>query len=103
MTLWRACSRSQSEPSTESLADALTALCAEVGIPFEEMLRTVEDALAVAYVRAFNPPGDVRVTLDTSTGPLEVTSRVGDQLPPLPAQHSNPIAPQPPQHPALRP
>src|SRR5260370_9266627 len=86
MTLSRAGSRSQSEPSTESLADALTALCAEVGIPFEEMLRTVEDALAVAYVRAFNPPGDVRVTLDTGTGALEVTSRVGDQLRTLPSE-----------------
>ncbi|TMD93493.1 MAG: transcription termination factor NusA [Chloroflexi bacterium] len=75
MTLSRAGSRSQSEPSTESLADALTALCAEVGIPFEEMLHTVESALAVAYIRAFNPPGDVRVTLDTTTGALEVTSR----------------------------
>src|SRR6266849_6185731 len=42
MTLSRAGSRSQSEPSTESLADALTALCAEVGIPFEEMLHTLE-------------------------------------------------------------
>src|SRR5260221_13381647 len=80
MTLSRAGSRSQSEPSTESLADALTALCAEVGIPFEEMLRTVEDALAVAYVRAFNPQGDVRVTLDTGTGVLEVRSRVEDQV-----------------------
>src|SRR5437879_5966287 len=77
MTLSRAGSRSQSEPSTESLADALTALCAEVGIPFEEMLHTVEDALAVAYVRAFNPPGDVRVTLDTNTGALGVGSRSG--------------------------
>src|SRR5712691_8192281 len=76
MTLSRAGSRSQSEPSTESLADALTALCAEVGIPFEEMLHTVEAALATAYIRAFNPPGDVRVALDTKTGALEVTSRV---------------------------
>jgi N utilization substance protein A len=75
MTLSRAGSRSPSEPSTESLADALTALCAEVGIPFEEMLHTVESALAAAYIRAFNPPGDVRVTLDTTTGALEVTSR----------------------------
>ena len=72
----RAGSRSPSEPSTESLADALTALCAEVGIPFEEMLQTVQSALAIAYVRAFNPPGEVRVRLDTGTGGLEVTSRV---------------------------
>src|ERR1700726_2552580 len=76
MTLSRAGSRSQSEPSPESLADALTALCAEVGIPFQEMLHTVEAALAAAYVRAFNAPGDVRVTLDTTTGGLDVTSRI---------------------------
>src|SRR5229473_4524893 len=102
MTLSRAGSRSQSEPSTESLADALTALCAEVGIPFEEMLRTVEDALAVAYVRAFNPPGDVRVTLDTSTGALEVTSRVGDQVRTLPSEDFKRMAAQTAKHAVLR-
>src|SRR5450759_2435605 len=75
MTLSRAGSRSPSEPSTESLGEALTALCAEVGIPFEEMLHTVESALAVAYVRAFNPAGFVTVKLDTKTGALEVRSR----------------------------
>ena len=63
----RAGSRSQSEASTESLAEALTALCAEVGIPFEEMLHTVEEALAAAYVRAFSPQGHVTVKLDTKT------------------------------------
>lgn len=72
----RAGSRSPSEPSTESLAEALTALCAELGIPFEEMLHTVESALAAAYVRAFNPPGDVTVKLDTKTGALDVKSRI---------------------------
>jgi len=76
MTLPRAGSRSVSEPSTESLAEALNALCAELGIPFDEMLHTVEEALAVAYVRAFNPPGIVTVKLDTATGALDVTSRV---------------------------
>jgi N utilization substance protein A len=75
VTLSRAGSRSPSEPSTESLAEALTALCAEVGIPFEEMLQTVEGALATAYVRAFNPTGFVTVKLDTATGALEVRSR----------------------------
>src|SRR5258708_20142372 len=103
MTLSRAGSRSQSEPSTESLADALTALCAEVGIPFEEMLHTVEAALATAYIRAFNPPGDVRVTLDTKTGALEVTSRVvrpdaTEKVPTLPPEDFNPIPPPPPHH-----
>ena len=73
----RAGSRSQSEAApTESLAEALSALCAEVGIPFEEMLHTVEGALAAAYTRAFNPPGEVSVKLDTKTGALDVRTRV---------------------------
>ncbi len=72
----RAGSRSPSEPSTQTLAEALTALCAEVGIPFEEMLHTVESALAAAYIRAFNPTGHVTVRLDTKTGALDVRSRV---------------------------
>src|SRR5437016_6520290 len=76
MTLSRAGSRSQSEPSTQTLAEALTALCAEVDIPFEEMLHTVEGALAVAYKRAFSPDGEVIVKLDTATGALDVRSRV---------------------------
>jgi len=74
--LSRAGSRSPSEPSTQTLAEALTALCAEVGIPFEEMLHTVEGALAAAYTRAFNPTGLVTVRLDTKTGALDVRSRV---------------------------
>src|SRR5260370_15395357 len=76
VTLSRAGSRSQSEPSTESLGEALTALFAEVGIPFEEMLHTVESALATPYVRAFNPAGFVTVKLDTKTCALDVRSRL---------------------------
>ena len=72
----RAGSRSQSEASSQTLAEALSALCAEVGIPVEEMLHTVESALGAAYVRAFNPAGEVTVTLDTATGALDVRSRV---------------------------
>jgi len=107
MTLSRAGSRSQSEPSTESLADALTALCAEVGIPFEEMLHTVEAALATAYVRAFNPPGEVRVKLDTKTGALEVTGRVvradGSELVrALPSEDFKRMAAQTAKHAVLR-
>src|SRR5436190_14778143 len=40
------------------------------------MLHTVEGALAAAYTRAFNPPGQVTVKLDTKTGALDVRSRV---------------------------
>jgi len=74
--LSRAGSRSQSDASTESLAEALSALCAELGIPIEEMLHTVEDALAAAYKRAFNAEGEVTVDLDTATGALHVRSLV---------------------------
>src|SRR5437660_1391482 len=76
MTLSRAGSRSQSERSTQTLAEALSALCAELGIPFEEMLHTVEGALAAAYKRSFNPAGYVTVKLDTKTGALHVRSRL---------------------------
>jgi N utilization substance protein A len=107
MTLSRAGSRSQSEPSTESLADALTALCAEVGIPYEEMLHTVEAALAAAYIRAFNPPGDVRVKLDTATGALEVTSRAvrpdgSEVVRTLPSEDFKRMAAQTAKHAVLR-
>ena len=103
----RAGSRSQSEPSTESLAEALSALCAEVGIPFEEMLHTVESALAAAYTRAFNAPGEVTVKLDTNTGALHVRSRVtrGDGSvveEELPAEDFKRMAAQTAKHAVLR-
>jgi len=107
MTLSRAGSRSQSEPSTESLGEALTALCAEVGIPFEEMLHTVEGALAVAYVRAFSPAGFVTVKLDVTTGALDVRSRLvrpdGTELiESLPAENFKRMAAQTAKHAVLR-
>ena len=103
----RAGSRSHSEPSTESLAEALTALCAEVGIPFEEMLHTVEGALAVAYARAFNPAGDITVKLDTKTGGLEVRSRVvrsdgSEMIEMLPSEDFKRLAAQTAKHAVLR-
>ena len=107
MTLSRAGSRSQSEPSTESLGDALTALCAEVGIPFEEMLHTVEGALAIAYARAFNPSGDITVKLDTKTGGLEVRSRIvrsdgSEMVEMLPSEDFKRLAAQTAKHAVLR-
>src|SRR3979411_605787 len=107
MTLSRAGSRSPSEPSTESLAEALTALCAEVGIPFEEMLHTVESALAAAYVRAFNPAGFVTVKLDTATGALEVRSRTvrpdgSEVIEMLPSENFKRMAAQTAKHAVLR-
>jgi N utilization substance protein A len=107
VTLSRAGSRSHSEPSTESLAEALTALCAEVGIPFEEMLHTVEGALAVAYTRAFSPAGEVTVKLDTKTGGLEVRSRVvrddgSEMVEMLPSEDFKRMAAQTAKHAVLR-
>ena len=103
----RAGSRSPSEPSTESLGEALTALCAEVGIPFEEMLHTVESALAVAYVRAFNSPGVVTVKLDTKTGALDVRSRTvrpdgAEMIESLPSEPFKRMAAQTAKHAVLR-
>src|SRR6266478_644945 len=107
MTLSRAGSRSQSEPATESLAEALTALCAEVGIPFEEMLHTVEGALAVAYARAFSPAGEITVKLDTKTGGLEVRSRIvrsdgSEMIEMLPSEDFKRLAAQTAKHAVLR-
>jgi transcription termination/antitermination protein NusA len=107
MTLSRAGSRSHSEPATESLAEALTALCAEVGIPFEEMLHTVEGALAVAYARAFSPPGHVSVKLDIKSGALEVRSRVvrddgSEMIEMLPSEDFKRMAAQTAKHAVLR-
>jgi len=107
VTLSRAGSRSQSEPATESLAEALTALCAEVGIPFEEMLHTVEGALAVAYARAFSPAGDITVKLDTKTGGLEVRSRIvrsdgSEMIEMLPSEDFKRLAAQTAKHAVLR-
>jgi transcription termination/antitermination protein NusA len=105
--LSRAGSRSHSEQSTESLAEALTALCAEVGIPFEEMLHTVEGALAVAYARAFSPAGEISVKLDTTTGALEVRSRVvradgSEMIEMLPSEDFKRLAAQTAKHAVLR-
>src|SRR5487761_1150369 len=105
--LSRAGSRSHSEASTESLAEALTALCAEVGIPFEEMLHTVEGALAVAYARARSPAGEITGELDTKTGGLEVRSRIvrndgSEMIEMLPAEDFKRLAAQTAKHAVLR-
>jgi len=107
VTLSRAGSRSHSEPATESLAEALTALCAEVGIPFAEMLHTVEGALAVAYARAFSPAGEITVKLDTKTGGLEVRSRIvrsdgSEMVEMLPSEDFKRLAAQTAKHAVLR-
>jgi transcription termination/antitermination protein NusA len=64
------------EAGQESLLAALEALSADVGVPLEDMQRTVESALAAAYRRAFEPEGEVRVRLDPDTGDMEVLSEV---------------------------
>src|ERR1700680_5069453 len=107
MTLPRAGSRSVSDQSTESLAEALNALCTELGIPFDEMLRTVEDALAAAYVRAFSPRGAVTVKLDPVTGALEVRSRIvgadgAETVESLPSEDFKRMAAQTAKHAVLR-
>ena len=103
----RAGSRSQSDAPTQTLAEALSALVAELGIPFDEMLHTVEGALAAAYKRAFNPDGDVTVKLDTTTGALDVRSRVVHpdgtvEVKELPSEDFKRMAAQTAKHAVLR-
>ena len=70
------------------------------------MLHTVEGALAAAYKRAFNAPGDVTVKLDTQTGALNVTTRVvsagGVEVRELPADDFKRMAAQTAKHAVLR-
>jgi len=84
----------------------MTALTSELGVPFDEMLHTVEGALAMAYKRAFNPEGDVTVRLDTATGALHVTSRVVRggtvEVRDLPADEFKRMAAQTAKHAVLR-
>jgi transcription termination/antitermination protein NusA len=63
--------------NTEFVA-ALEQLNSELGIPLEELVKTVEQALADAYRRAFDPPGYVTVHIDPATAGMTVTSRTYD-------------------------
>jgi transcription termination/antitermination protein NusA len=78
-----------------------------VGIPFEEMLHTVEGALAIAYTRAFSPAGEISVKLDTKTGGLEVRSRTvrddgSEMVEMLPSDDFKRLAAQTAKHAVLR-
>ncbi len=78
-----------------------------MGIPFEEMLHTVEGALAVAYARAFSPAGEITVKLDTKTGGLEVRSRIvrsdgSEMIEMLPSEDFKRLAAQTAKHAVLR-
>lgn len=59
----------------ETLLGALEQLSVEVGVPLEELRRTVEEALTAAYRRAFEPSGEVAVTLQPETGEMIATER----------------------------
>jgi N utilization substance protein A len=59
----------------ESPLAALEQLSAEVGVPLEDLQRTVEEALAAAYRRAFEPQGEITVHLAPETGEMEVLLR----------------------------
>lgn len=62
-------------PEQESPLAALEQLSAEVGVPMDDLRRTVEEALAIAYKRAFEPRGEVSVRLAPETGDMEVLLR----------------------------
>jgi N utilization substance protein A len=78
-----------------------------VGIPYEEMLATVEGALAAAYKRAFSPAGEVTVKLDIKTGALDVHSRIvrpdgTEVVEQLPSEDFKRMAAQTAKHAVLR-
>src|ERR671936_887675 len=66
-------SRFRSFVNSEFVA-ALQQLQEELGIPMDELVRTVENALGDAYKRAFEPEGYVTVRIDPETATLEVKS-----------------------------
>lgn len=53
---------------------ALEELHQDLGVPMEDLIRTVEQALGDAYKRTFNPEGYVSVHIDPQTAVLEVTA-----------------------------
>ena len=72
-----------------SIVAALTEVSQQYSIPEEDLVRAVEDALAAAYKRAFEPDGYVTAHLDRATGELAISLRVrsadGDHTHHLPA------------------
>ncbi|MBJ7603587.1 MAG: transcription termination factor NusA [Candidatus Dormibacteraeota bacterium] len=62
----------------ENLLNALEQLSGDVGVPLNELQRTVEGALAMAYQRAFTPEGAVIVRLNPETAELSVSERFVD-------------------------
>lgn len=59
----------------ETLLGALEQLSVEVGVPLDELRRTVEEALTAAYRRAFETSGEVSVRLQPETGEMIATER----------------------------
>ena len=59
---------------------ALEELNASVGIPLDDLLHSVEVALAEAYRRTFEPEGQVRVELNRESGEMRVINRTQDEL-----------------------
>ena len=86
---------------------ALQQLQEELGIPMDELVRTVENALGDAYKRAFEPEGYVTVRIDPETATLEVKSlSVGpngeEVVRDLPTQDFARLAAQTAKHAVLR-
>lgn len=86
---------------------ALSELNRQFDIPLEELVQALEEGIAAAYRRAFDPEGEVDVTIDAQTG--AVTGRLRTHLPDggvevaeLPAEAFHRLAPQAARHVVLR-
>lgn len=58
----------------ESLGDALDQLSTRFGIELPELVESVEGALAQAYRKAFDPPGEIVLHLDPRSGEMRISS-----------------------------
>jgi transcription termination/antitermination protein NusA len=86
---------------------ALAELNRQFDIPLEELVRALEDGLAIAYRRAFEPEGEVEVRIDAATGAISGRLRTrrpdgGVEVAELPGDEFRRLAPQAARHVVLR-
>ncbi len=72
-------------PVSADVKSAFSALTNHMGLSVSDLLPELENALAIAYKRAFRPPGRVDVELNIETGELRISSRAVVVDPGLPA------------------
>lgn len=90
-------------PSESGLREALEALNRQFDIPLEQLIEALEQGLATAYRRAFDPDGEIEVTIDPQSGAVggRLRRRRPDgsvELEELPPDEFRRLAPQATRH-----